>query len=142
VKVFVDTNLFIDILLNREPFAENSALIYKLCENNMLEGYVAPITLNNIYYICRKAKHIENIKGYLLDISTVFTVAVLDSESVKKANRYKINDYEDALQYAMASQNTCEYLITRNTKDFKNMDTLKVVTPETFLEKMNIFSDS
>ena len=138
MKVFVDTNIFIDILLDREPFSKSAALIFKLCENNMLEGYVAPITLNNIYYICRKAKHIEEIKGYLLDIATIFTVAVLDSESVKKANRYKINDYEDALQYAMASQNTCEYLITRNTKDFKKLDKLKVVTPEAFLEEMNI----
>ena len=138
MKVFVDTNLFIDILLDREPFSKSAALIFKLCENSMLEGYVAPITLNNIYYICRKAKHIEEIKGYLLDIVTIFTVAVFDSESVKKANRYKINDYEDALQYAMASQNTCEYLITRNTKDFKKLDKLKVVTPEAFLEEMNI----
>jgi predicted nucleic acid-binding protein len=138
VKVFVDTNIFIDILLDREPFAKNAVLIYKLCENHMLEGYVAPITLNNIYYICRKAKHSKEIKEYLYDISTIFTIAILDSDSVKKANTYKINDYEDALQYAMASQNTCEYLITRNTKDFKKLDTLKVVTPEVFLEAMNI----
>ena len=138
MKVFVDTNLFIDILLDREPFAKNSVLIYRLCENNFLEGYVAPITLNNIYYICRKAKHIEEIKAYLFDISTVFNVAVLNSESVIRANRYKISDYEDALQYAMASQHSCEYLITRNTKDFKKMDRLKVRTPEAFLEEMNI----
>jgi predicted nucleic acid-binding protein len=142
VKVFVDTNIFIDILLDREPFSKNAVLIYKLCENHMLEGYVAPITLNNIYYICRKSKHIEEIKKYLFDISTIFTVSVLDSESIKKANTYKINDYEDALQYAMAIQNICEYLITRNTKDFKKMDILNVVTPEAFLDAMHISNSS
>ena len=99
----------------------------------MLEGYVAPITLNHIYYICRKAKHIDDIKEYLVDISNIFTVAILDSENIRKANRYKINDHEDALQYAMAIQNTCEYLITRNTKDFKNMSKIKIMTPEAFL---------
>jgi len=133
VRVFVDTDLFIDILLDREPFSKNAALIYKLCENNMLAGYVAPIILNNIYYICRKAKHINEIKGYLADISTIFTIATMNSESINKANTYKINDYEDAMQYAMAIQNTCEYLITRNTKDFKKLSKIKVVTPETFL---------
>ena len=133
MKVFVDTNLFIDILLDREPFAKNSALIYKLCENNMLEGVIAPITINNIYYICRKAKHINEIKSYLADISTVFTIAAMNNESVKKANTYKINDYEDALQYVMALQSTCEYLITRNTKDFKKLSKIKVLTPESFL---------
>ena len=131
--MFVDTNLFIDILLDREPFSKNSALIYKLCENNMLEGVVAPITINNIYYICRKAKHLDEIKEYLTDISTVFTIVTMNSESVKKANAYKINDYEDALQYAMAVENTCEYLITRNTKDFKKLSKIKVLTPEAFL---------
>ena len=133
MRVFVDTNLFIDILLDREPFSKNAALIYKLCENNMLEGYVAPITINNIYYICRKAKHINEIKGYLADISTVFTIAIMNSDSVKKANTYKVNDYEDALQYVMALQNRCEYLITRNTKDFKKLSKIKVLTPEAFL---------
>ena len=133
MRVFVDTNLFIDILLDRESFSQNAALIYKLCENNMLEGYVAPITINNIYYICRKTKHINEIKSYLANISTIFTIATMNSESVKKANTYKINDYEDALQYVMAIQNRCEYLITRNTKDFKNMSKIKVLTPEAFL---------
>ena len=57
----------------------------------------------------------------------------MNSESVKKANTYKINDYEDALQYVMAIQNRCEYLITRNTKDFKKVSKIKVLTPEAFL---------
>ena len=133
MKVFVDTNLFIDILLDRKPFSKESAMVYKLCENAMLDGYVAPITINNIYYICRKAKHIEIIKEYLAEISVYFTVANMNSERIKKANSLKISDYEDALQYAMAMQNSCEYLITRNVKDFKNVSTVKVLTPGDFL---------
>ena len=133
MKVFVDTNLFIDILLDREPFSKKSTLIYKLCENNMLDGYVAPITINNIYYICRKAKHLNEIKSYLHHISTIFTIAKMNDDSIKKANTYKINDYEDSLQYAMAVESSCEYLITRNTKDFKHMTKLNVITPEEFL---------
>jgi len=133
VKVFLDTNIFIDILLDRQPFSSESAKVYKLCENAMLDGYVAPITINNIYYICRKAKQIGSIKEYLLDIATFFTVSMMNSDSIKKANSFKISDYEDALQYAMALQNGCEYLVTRNVKDFKHMTTLKVLTPEEFL---------
>lgn len=133
MKVFLDTNIFIDILLDRQPFSKESAKIYKLCENALLDGYVAPITINNIYYICRKAKHIDIIKEYLLDISTFFTVAQFNSESIRKANNLKGNDYEDALQCAMAQQAGCEYLVTRNVKDFKHMNTVKVVTPEAFL---------
>ena len=134
MKIFVDTNIFIDILLNREPFINDAVMVYRLCENNLIDGYIAPTTINNIYYIYRKAKEIEKIKEYLADISTVFTVATLDSQSIQKANKLQISDYEDALQYAMALANGCEYLITRNIKDFKHMEHLKVVTPEKFLE--------
>jgi len=133
VKVFVDTNIFIDILLGREPFAQDAVMVYKLCENNLIEGYIAPITINNIYYICRKAKEIEKIKAYLADISTVFTVASPGGQSIQKANKLKISDYEDALQYAMALENSCEYLVTRNVKDYKDLKYVKVLTPEKFL---------
>jgi len=134
MKVFVDTNIFIDILLDREPFVKDAVMLYKLCENHFIDGYIAPITVNNIYYIFRKAKELEKIKAYLLDISTLFTVATLNSETVQKANNLKISDYEDALQYAMALQNGCEYLVTRNVKDFKLLKHVKVLTPEAFLE--------
>ena len=136
MKIFVDTNLFIDILLNREPFSSNSAMVYKLCENNLIEGYIAPITVNNIYYICRKAQEIELIKEFLSGMATVFTIATLDSDSIKKANKLRMHDYEDALQYAMALQSGCEYLVTRNVKDFKHMTHIKVLTPEDFLKTL------
>ena len=133
MKIFVDTNLFIDILLDRKPFSVESTRVYKLCENAMIDGYIAPITINNIYYICRKAKHIKTIKEFLSDISTFFTIATMNNESIKKANNLTINDYEDALQYTMAMKNSCEYLITRNVKNYKNLPGIKVLSPETFL---------
>jgi len=134
MRVFVDTNIFIDILLDREPFSTDAIRLYKLCEQGLIEGYIAPITVNNIYYICRKAKNLEHIKAYLADISRFFTIAPMDSQSIIKANTLQMNDYEDALQYTMAMQMTCEYLVTRNVKDFKYLQYLKVVTPEAFLE--------
>jgi len=134
MRVLVDTNIFIDILLNREPFSADAISIYKLCEQGLIEGYIAPITINNIYYICRKAKELESIKAYLADISRFFIIAPMNSESIKKANKLKMYDYEDSLQYAIAIQMTCEYLVTRNVKDFTHFTHLKVVTPKAILE--------
>ncbi len=136
MKIFVDTNIFIDILLDREPFSESSALIYKLCENSLVEGYIAPITVNNIYYICRKAHNIAAIKAFLHKISKDFTITPMDSLSIEKANKLSTSDYEDALQYAMALQIGAEYLVTRNTKDFKHMTHIKVCTPEMFISEI------
>lgn len=133
MKIFVDTNIFIDILLGREPFFSASALVYKLCENDKMEGYIAPITINNIHYICRKAKRAEEIKAFLTELSSVFTIAVMDSETLRRAEKLPLNDYEDALQYVLAQQHACRYLLTRNTKDYKNVRSVEVMTPESFL---------
>jgi len=58
----------------------------------------------------------------------------MNNESIMKANRLKINDYEDALQYAMAMQETCEYIIARNGKDFKHMTNMQVLSADDFLK--------
>jgi len=133
MKIFVDTNIFIDILQQRDVFCEDSSLVYKLCENNMIEGYIAPITINNIHYICRKTNKVEMIKSFLFDISVYFNIATMNEETIKKANYLPINDYEESLQYAMALQIGCEYFVTRNTKDFKNASHIKVLSPSEFV---------
>ena len=135
MKVFVDTNIFIDILLRREPFVKEAIQIYKLCENGLLDAYIAPITINNIYYICRKSTNIKLVKEFLGDISHHFIIADMNEETVKKAVRINLKDFEDALQYTMAIQNGCEYIVTRNTKDFKKITNIEVVEPEIFLER-------
>ena len=134
MKLLLDTNIFIDILLDRKPFSKDSVLVYKMCENGLAQGYVAPITINNIYYICRKSRNPSLIKAFLSKISEDFTIAPMDGKTIEKANRLPISDYEDALQYAMALQNSIDCLITRNVKDFKKMSFLRVYTPEELME--------
>ena len=136
MKIFADTNIFIDILLDRKPFSKHSTLVYKLCENGLAEGHIAPITINNIYYICRKTHNIALIKEFLYKVSKDYTIAAMDSTTIEKANKLGISDYEDALQYAMALQSGSEYLITRNIKDFKNITHIKVLTPEEFIDAL------
>ena len=136
MKLFVDTNIFIDILQDRKPFSHHSAIVYKLCENGLVQGSIAPITINNVYYICRKAHNIAAVKSFLHKVSQDFTIAPMDSTTIQKANTFPISDYEDALQYAMALQSGSDYLITRNVKDFKQMLHIKVCTPEAFLEQI------
>jgi len=136
VKLFIGTNIFIDILLDRKPFSHHSALVYKLCENGLAQGFIAPITINNVYYICRKAQNISAVKSFLHKVSIDFNIAPMSSMTIQKANTLPISDYEDALQYAMALQSGSDYLVTRNVKDFRQMSHLEVCTPEEFLEEI------
>lgn len=138
MKVFVDTNIFIDILQEREPFTKASSLVYTLCENSIVEGYIAPITINNIYYICRKSNQTKLPKSFLLDISIYHNIADMNEETIKKANYLNISDYEDSLQYAMAIQNGCEYFVTRNIKDFKHVSQIRVLEPSEFVKMFEL----
>jgi len=135
MKVFVDTNIFIDILLNRKDFVKESKQIYKLCENRIVEGYIAPISINNIYYICRKAINQETLISFLCDVSYFFTISPMDNESVVFAKKLNIKDFEDALQSAMAIQSGCDCIVTRNVADFKKVAGIKVFEPKEFLSK-------
>lgn len=118
----------------REPFFESSSIVYKLCENSVVDGYIAPISLNNIHYICRKTNKTKLLKEFLLDIAIYFHISNMNEETIKKANHFNISDYEDSLQYAMAIQNGCEYFVTRNVKDFKNVGHIQVLEPIEFLK--------
>ncbi len=135
MKVFVDTNIFIDILLNRKDFVKESKQVCKLCENHIVKGYVAPISINNIYYICRKAVNQEALTSFLCDVSHLFTISPMNNESVVFAKNLNIKDFEDALQSAMAIQSGCDCIVTRNIDDFKKVAGIEVFTPKEFLSK-------
>ena len=135
MKVFVDTNIFIDILLNRKEFVKDSKQIYKLCENHIVKGYVAPISINNIYYICRKAVNQDTLTSFLCDVSHIFTISPMNNESVVFAKNLNIKDFEDALQSAMAIQSGCDCIVTRNVDDFKKVAGIEVFSPKEFLLK-------
>lgn len=135
MKVFVDTNIFIDILLNRTDFVTESIQIYKLCENSIVQGYVAPISINNIYYICRKAVNQEALTSFLCDVSFYFTISSMNNESVVFAKNLNIKDFEDALQSAMAIQSGCDCIITRNVDDYKKISGIDIFEPKEFLAK-------
>ena len=135
MKVFVDTNIFIDILLNRTKFIKESKQVYKLCENYIVKGYVAPISINNIYYICRKTVNQEALTSFLCDISHFFTISPMNNESVVFAKNLNISDFEDALQSAMAIQSGCDCIVTRNINDYKKVMGIEVLEPKEFLSK-------
>ncbi len=137
MKILIDTNVFIDIVLDRPSFVVAAKRVYKLCEGGLLDGYIAPMSINNIYYLSRKTKHVDEIKNFLFNLSHSFAMAPLDHDTIKLANSLRMKDYEDALQYAMAMQNGCRMLVTRNGRDFTHDGGVEVVDPEELIERIS-----
>lgn len=135
MKIMCDTNVIIDVLLEREPFAEASCGALSLCEERRIEGFVSASSVTDIYYLVRKYTHSTelayNAIGKLLEIVKVCSVT---NNDVLTAFQRKAKDFEDCLVATCAKSNRCDCIVTRNKKDFKEFD-IPLLTPEELLLK-------
>ncbi len=130
MKIFVDTNIFLDLILKREKF-HDALLILNAVEKNLFSGIILDITVLNIDYIAKK--QVKDVKEFIQLVNTNFSIAGISNEMVSKALKIKNNDFEDTLQYLSAKHHECECIIT-NDKSFYKAD-LETLTSSEFVEK-------
>jgi len=133
MKVFIDTNLVLDVLAERKPFYETSARIWELVENRDLTGYLSATTITDVFYILRKQLGSERAYDTVNKIMMVFDITSVSQADIKKALNLGFKDFEDALQVVCAKKTGAKYLITRNKEDFQEAQGIEVVDPEAFL---------
>lgn len=133
MKLLIDTNVILDILLKREPFFEDSYQAIRTAINNNDECYISVTAATDIFYILRKAlQSAEQAKEYLgslarlAEFTDVLAVDALDALSSEVA------DYEDAVVEAVADRIGADYILTRNIKDYLNAK-IPAVTPTELL---------
>jgi len=118
MKIFIDTNIFLDLLLEREGY-EDALVILNAVEKNLFDGLVLDITLLNIDYVARK--QIKNIQDFLQLVNGVFEVVGADNAKFTKALHLNNSDLEDNLQYICAKENEV-FCIISNDKSFIKAD--------------------
>lgn len=120
MRIMCDTNIIIDVLLEREPFVEDSYRVLSLCEEHKIDGFVSASSVTDIYYLVRKYTHSTELAyqavGKLLEITKVCSVT---NNDVLMAFQKKAKDFEDCLVATCAKSIHCNYIVTRNTKDFE-----------------------
>ncbi len=129
MKIMCDTNVIIDVLLEREPFVEDSCQVLRLCEERRINGFVSASCITDIYYLVRKYTHSFELAykaiGKVLDI---FKVCSVTNNDVLLAFQKKAGDFEDCLVATCAKSIGCNYIVTRNKKDFMSFD-ISPLTP-------------
>jgi predicted nucleic acid-binding protein len=134
MKTLIDTNIVLDILLKRHPYYESSAKMIVLSEKGIIESYVSASAITDIYYIVRKSyKDKETVLDLIKKVLLILSVATVTENDIYQALDLGWNDFEDSLQYTVGESIAADYIITRNKKDFNN-STIKIVTPEQFLD--------
>ena len=131
-KVFIDTDVILDVALARDPFFSASKIILAMAENNIIIGVISSNCIANIYYILRKAGGNSQARKFISTIVQYITVITIDHKNVLEALKSKFSDFEDALQHDSAIEHQCEYIITRNIEDYKNAE-IPVLLPEEFI---------
>lgn len=133
-KILIDTNIFLDVFQERENFVEASTKILNLVYENKIDGIIAAHSIPNLWYILRKTHTEEQRRNILRAICTLFTVSNLDSTKIFLAlERNNFHDFEDCLQDECAQEESCDYIITRNTQDFSKAR-IPALLPEDFLQ--------
>jgi predicted nucleic acid-binding protein len=128
LKLLLDINVILDVILVREPWVSQSARLLAAVEDGRVEGYVASHTITTIYYVVARDKGRQVAARAVTDILRVVRVVPIASVDFQQALVLGINDFEDAVQAAAALQIGADYLVTRNTKDFKT-GSIEVRTP-------------
>lgn len=131
-KIFIDTNIIIDLLIKRDGYIA-SAKILALAKDNDVTLYSSVLTMANIAYILRKSFVGDGLYQQMMKLSKILCVSDLTKKQFEQAISLKARDFEDALQYYCAMDNSCDVIITRNKKDF-TFSTITVLTPEEYFD--------
>ena len=136
MKIMCDTNVILDVLLEREPFVEDSYKILKLCEEHKRDGFVSASSVTGIFYLVRKYTHSTELAykavGKLLEIVNMCNISIND---ILIAFQKKAKDFEDCLVATCAKSIHCDYIVTRNKRDFEGFG-ISVITPAEILLKI------
>jgi len=133
-RVFVDTDICLDLLSGRKPFNSVAEKLFSLADTGKIKICVSSLSFANIDYILKSQYSVPNSRQIIAKFKTLVTVLPVDSKTIDLAIASDFADFEDAIQYYSAIENGIDEMLTRNIRDYKKA-TIKVITPETFLSR-------
>lgn len=133
MTILVDTNVVLDILLEREPHAGEARFILSKCAKREVDGYLAAHSIPNLFYILRKAYSQKERRVFIKNLCDIFYISELNAKKIMlAAENEKFKDFEDCFQEECAVDVMADYIVTRNSDDFQK-SRIKVIEPKNFV---------
>ncbi len=129
MKILFDTNIILDVLLNREPFVELSANLVSSVENKSIEGYLCATTITTLDYLISKEINRNKTRAEIRKLLNLFQISEVNLKVLEMSINSAFKDFEDAVQYYSGECSNINGLVTRNTKDYKQAK-LPIYTPD------------
>jgi predicted nucleic acid-binding protein len=135
MRVLIDANVVLDVLLDRQPFVDEAMRIWLASDEGVFDGCVATFMIPTIHYVCRRHAGAEAAARAVDLCLEAFETASLYRECILAARRMSGGDFEDNLQIACAITDFMQGIVTRNPRDFA-ASPIRVFTPAEFLREL------
>ena len=134
-KIFLDTNIVLDFLGEREKFYPASAKLMTLADRKKVKILTTSNTISTTYYLLSKYENSKIAMEKIRKFKLLCSISIINDEVMEKAISSDFKDFEDAIQYFSALATNCDLIITRNEKDFKNA-LIPVMNAESYLQTL------
>ena len=133
MKTLLDTNVVLDVLLKRVPYCDDSYIVFKLAESGRINGILAAVSMTNVFYLLQKTgKSSADVYKEMDKLITLFSISPVTETTISNALAMRWKDFEDAVQFITAKENSADLIITRNKEDF-NISDIPCITPTEFI---------
>lgn len=132
-KVFVDSDIVLDLLSARQPHYKFAAELFSLADQNSIKVYISSLTFANVNYILSKQLSPGQARKMLLTFKTIVNVLAVNDKIIELALLSNFQDFEDAIQYNTAIENSITTLLTQNLKDYKKAE-ITILTAQQYLK--------
>ena len=119
VRLLIDTNIVLDIVLERDPWVEDATALLDAVAKGRADGYVGSHAVTTVHYVVERERSRAVAATAVSDLLQLLSVVPLGTADFQRALGLGLRDYEDAVQVAACLQIGADYLVTRNAKDYK-----------------------
>jgi len=135
-RVFVDTNIIVDLIADRQPFSKFAIEIFEKAERNEVQLFTSSHSIATTHYLLKKYLEEKKLRDVIYNVLEYVQIIAIDQDIIKKGLKSKHKDFEDALQMLCAYNiEKLDYIVTRNIKDFKNSE-IPAFPPDELLTKI------
>jgi len=137
MKTLFDTNVILDVLLDREPFSDDASFLLSKVEKSEIIGFICATTVTTIHYLATKALGPQSASHHIQSLLSLFVIAPVNRLVLENAAASKFKDFEDAVLHEAACHAGAKYIVTRNISDFKKSK-LPVFEPSEFINVISL----
>lgn len=135
MRVIFDTNVVLDVLLDREPFSGDAAHLFVITEREELDAFLCATTITTIHYLASKALGSDQARILVKKLLSLFEIAPVNRAVLESAEELGFTDFEDAVLHEAARHVGVRAIVTRDSKGFAQA-ALPIYTPDLLLKAL------